>query len=103
MTPDPDRSDPAAVERHRRKIRRREMLLFVGPIIMGLLPVAAFLVYERFHPVSEQDRRRALARTKTNLGQPVTRGDLLAVAVMLVGFGGLGMAIVMFFMSTLRL
>ena len=103
MTPDPDWSNPVAVERHMRKIRRRDMLVFVGAIIIGLLSVAAFLVYERFHPVSEQDRQRARARIKSNLGQPVTRGDLLAVTVMLVGFGGLGMAIVMFFMSTLRL
>lgn len=54
-----DWSDPAAVKRY----HRRTILKFIGlPVLIELLPVAALLVYARFHPISEQQRQRVRDR-----------------------------------------
>lgn len=87
MIPDLDWSNPAAVERYIRKIRRRDLLHLAGAVLVGLLPAAAFLVYVRFNPISEQQRRRFRDRLKDALNRPVTKGDLLAVLLGLVGLG----------------
>ena len=93
MIPDPDWSDPAAVERYTRKISRRALLMPMGGILIGLLPVAAFLIYRRFYPEkAERQRQHVRERIKTKLNSSATKGDLLYVMLMLVALGAMAMA-----------
>ena len=94
MIPDLDWSNPAAVKRSRRKIMRRSFLRFgLLPFLIGLLPVAGFTLYRRFHPEkAEQQRQRIREHIKTKLDSPATKGDLLYVMLMLVALGVMAMA-----------
>ena len=75
MIPDPDWSDPAAVKRYLRKIRRRDLLHVAGGVLLGLVPVAALWGWLWFNPITEQQLRRLRDHLKFSLDRPVTMGS----------------------------
>lgn len=93
MIPDLDWSNPAVVKRYRRKIMRRSFLQFgLLPFLIGLLPVAGFTLYRRFHPEkAEQQRQRVREYINTQLDSPATKGDLLYVMLMIFALGVMAM------------
>ena len=94
MIPKPDWSDPAAVERYLRKIRRRDLLYLAGAVLLGLVPAAALWGWLWFNPITEQQLRRFRDHLKFSLDRPVTMRDLVLVLIVFapVGFGLLAIA-----------
>ena len=95
MIPDLDWSDPAAVKRYRRKVTRRSLLRFpLLPVLIGLLPAAAFMIYRRFYPEkAEQQRQRVREHIKAKLDSPATKGDLLYIMLMIFALGAMAMVV----------